>query len=106
MTGELQVFGQTSAVRPTDLAKLHVRVIGCDCCNWENFHKKRQSPPCRMAWAVLKCLCMKMRNSIGKKRAARVLRRDGNRGEMLNLPRLFLFFELFVDKDIPERSTK
>ncbi|MGA3170021.1 MAG: hypothetical protein ABSE62_03325 [Chthoniobacteraceae bacterium] len=46
---------------------------------------------------------MKMRNSSnGKKLGAR----RAPRTEVLNLPRLFLFLELFVDKDISSRSTK
>jgi len=45
---------------------------------------------------------MKMRNtSNGKKPAAR-----GSRTQALNIPRLFLFLELFVDKEIGQRSTK
>ena len=49
---------------------------------------------------------MKMRNSIGKKRAGREASRRDLGCEMMSLPRLFLFLELFVDKEIPERSTK
>jgi len=49
---------------------------------------------------------MKMRNSIGKKRAGREAARRVSGTEALSLPRLFLFLELFVDKEIPERSTK
>jgi hypothetical protein len=49
---------------------------------------------------------MKMRNSIGKKPAARVVSRRASGSEMMNLPRVFLFLELFVDKDISQRSTK
>jgi hypothetical protein len=48
---------------------------------------------------------MKMRNSIVKKPAARVASRRASRIEV-NLPRMFLFLEVFVDKEIPQRSTK
>ena len=47
---------------------------------------------------------MKMRNPTIKK-AARPARRAAP-AEMMNLPRVFLFLELFVEKDIAERSTK
>ncbi len=49
---------------------------------------------------------MKMRNSIGKKRAGREASRRSSDITGMNLPRLFLFLELFVEKEIPERSTK
>jgi hypothetical protein len=49
---------------------------------------------------------MKMRNSNAKKAAPRDLSRRTFRNGEVNLPRLFLFLELFVDKDIPHRSTK
>jgi hypothetical protein len=49
---------------------------------------------------------MKMRNSIGKRHAGRETSRRASASEVLSLPRLFLFLELFVDKEIPERSTK
>ena len=55
---------------------------------------------------LLNCFRMKMRNSIGKKRSARVPARHASRHEGLSLPRVFLFLELFVDKDLPQRSTK
>ena len=45
---------------------------------------------------------MKMRNT--KKHVVRTVSRNAAQG--LNLPRLFLFLELFVDRDIPNRSTK
>ena len=45
---------------------------------------------------------MKMRNSTGKK----VAPRKAVRHESLNLPRVYLFLELFVEKDITGRSTK
>jgi hypothetical protein len=48
---------------------------------------------------------MKMRNSNGKKAAKDVSRR-ASRAESLNLPRIFLFLELFVDKDVQGQSTK
>lgn len=60
-----------------------------------------------MARAVLKCFCiMKMQNSTDKRRAQRSVSRRAAANEALNLPRLFLFLELFVEKDIPYRSTK
>jgi hypothetical protein len=49
---------------------------------------------------------MKMRNSIGKKPAGREVSRRASGSEAVNLPRMFLFLELFVEKEIPERSTK
>jgi hypothetical protein len=49
---------------------------------------------------------MKMQNSVGKPRPARNASRRAAGNEVMNLPRLFLFLELFVEKDIPERSTK
>jgi len=49
---------------------------------------------------------MKMRHSIGKKRASRDVSRRASRHNAMNLPRVYLFLELFVDKDIPQRSTK
>jgi hypothetical protein len=57
-----------------------------------------------VAPAVLNRIIMKMRNSArasvtGKKRAARQAINE------VNLPRLFLFLEVFVDKEIPS-STK
>jgi hypothetical protein len=56
-----------------------------------------------LAQPVLNSFAMKMRNSsIGKKPGAR----RALRAEVLNLPRVFLFLELFVDKDISSRSTK
>jgi hypothetical protein len=47
---------------------------------------------------------MKMRNSSGKK-TARAAKRTA-RAEAINLPRMFLFLELFVEKDLAERSSK
>jgi hypothetical protein len=47
-----------------------------------------------------------MRHTNGKKRMARHEPRRASRSEPMNLPRTFLFMELFVDKDIPHRSTK
>jgi hypothetical protein len=44
---------------------------------------------------------MKMRNTNGKKPARRT-----SRSGVVNMPRMFLFLELFVDKEIPQRSTK
>jgi hypothetical protein len=55
---------------------------------------------------VAKWSFMKMRNSIGKKSAGRVTARRAPGAEAISLPRMFLFLELFVDKDIPGRSTK
>jgi hypothetical protein len=49
---------------------------------------------------------MKMRNSIGKRRAGREASRRASQLDVLSLPRLFLFLELFVEKEIPERSAK
>jgi hypothetical protein len=49
---------------------------------------------------------MKMRNSIGKKAVTRDASRRTSRNDSVNMPRMFLFLELFVDKDIPQRSTK
>ena len=49
---------------------------------------------------------MKMRNSNEKKAVSREVSRRASRSEVLNLPRMFLFLELFVDKDISHRSTK
>jgi hypothetical protein len=49
---------------------------------------------------------MKMRNSVGKKGTGREAARHVSSCEGMSLPRLFLFLELFVAKDIPERSTK
>jgi hypothetical protein len=50
---------------------------------------------------------MKMRNSSGKKRASRdMAHRASSRHAAVNVPRLYLFMEVFVDKDIPDRSTK
>ncbi len=49
---------------------------------------------------------MKMHTSIGKKPVSRDAARRTSRIEALNLPRVFLFLELFVDKDIPYRSNK
>jgi len=57
-----------------------------------------------MARAVLKGLCMKMRNSTAKKSGARQVSARPSRGELINLPRVYLFLELFVD--IPGRSSK
>jgi hypothetical protein len=47
---------------------------------------------------------MKMRTS--KKPAGREVSRRASRTEAMNLPRVFLFLELFVDREIPQRSTK
>ena len=56
---------------------------------------------------MLNFLCMKMRNSsIGKKPAGRQAARRSSGIDTMNLPRLFLFLELFVEKELPERSTK
>ena len=49
---------------------------------------------------------MKMHHSSEKKPAGRTVPRRAARSENMNIPRVFLFLELFVDKDIPERSTK
>jgi hypothetical protein len=49
---------------------------------------------------------MKMQNSIGKKPAARAVSRRASRSNTIDLPRMFLFLELFVDKDIHQRSGK
>lgn len=58
-----------------------------------------------MAWLLLKRTCMKMRTAVVKKPVSRHASRTAGT-ESLNLPRLFLFLELFVDRDIPQRSTK
>jgi hypothetical protein len=49
---------------------------------------------------------MKMRNSPGKKPAAREMVRRASRADAINLPRLFLFLEVFVEKEVSERSAK
>jgi hypothetical protein len=49
---------------------------------------------------------MKMRDHTAKKRATRHVARHATRSDGANLPRMYLFLELFVDKDIPQRSTK
>jgi hypothetical protein len=49
---------------------------------------------------------MKMRSSITKKRGGRVASRRSSGNEIISLPRMYLFLEVFVDKEIPERSTK
>jgi hypothetical protein len=41
-----------------------------------------------------------------KKTTARDAGRQTSRAEVLNLPRVFLFLELFVEKELPGRSTK
>ena len=59
-----------------------------------------------MAWTVLNCLCMKMQTTAGKKPATRTASRRASRSDTIDLPRMFLFLELFVDKDIQQRSGK
>jgi hypothetical protein len=59
-----------------------------------------------MAQPVLNWFRMKMRNSTCKRPAQRAAARRASRNDEVNLPRMFLFLELFVDKDIPHRSTK
>jgi hypothetical protein len=50
---------------------------------------------------------MKTRNSTGlKKRATRDVSRRTSPHDVINAPRLYLFLEVFVDKAIPQRSTK
>jgi hypothetical protein len=66
----------------------------------------RESSRGAVARAVLKWIRMKMHSSNGKKAAVRDVTRRASRNVAMNLPRMFLFLELFVDKDIPERSTK
>ena len=49
---------------------------------------------------------MKMRNPIARKPPTRQASRHTSQSSGVNLPRIYLFLELFVDKDIPHRSTK
>jgi len=49
---------------------------------------------------------MKLRNTTGKKPAGRVANRKASSADVVNLPRVFLFLELFVEKEVPGRSTK
>jgi hypothetical protein len=44
---------------------------------------------------------MKMQSSAGKRRTQRSATRKAAGLDTLNLPRLFLFMEVFVEKDIP-----
>jgi len=60
-------------------------------------------PQCGVAWPVLKYLAMKVRNSTCKKLLPRKAARHD---QHINLPRIYLFLELFVEKEIPGRSTK
>ncbi|HEX4085276.1 MAG TPA: hypothetical protein VHY22_10220 [Chthoniobacteraceae bacterium] len=55
-----------------------------------------------MAWALLSFHAMKMRNPTAKK----IGPRKAVRHENLNLPRVYLFLELFVEKEISGRSAK
>jgi hypothetical protein len=48
---------------------------------------------------------MKMQTSAGKRRTQRSAAQKAAGLETMNLPRLFLFLEVFVEKDIP-LSTK
>jgi hypothetical protein len=57
-----------------------------------------------MARAVLKCRIMKMQTSTGKRCVQRGASQKAARIETMNLPRLFLFLEVFVEKDIPLSS--
>ena len=59
-----------------------------------------------VARVLLNWIRMKMRTSLGKKRVARNAARQSLHSDGISLPRVFLFLELFVDKDIPQRSTK
>jgi hypothetical protein len=54
-----------------------------------------------MARAVLKACIMKMPNSQGKPRPRRGIARKTTGIDSMNLPRLFLFLEVFVEKDLP-----
>jgi len=49
---------------------------------------------------------MKMQTTAGKKPATRTASRRASRSDTIDLPRMFLFLELFVDKDIHQRSGK
>jgi hypothetical protein len=49
---------------------------------------------------------MKMQTSADKRRVQRSASRRAAGSETMNLPRMFLFLELFVEKDIPGRSNK
>jgi hypothetical protein len=49
---------------------------------------------------------MKMQHSTAKKRAGREASRRASQYEVMNMPRLYLFLELFVEKEIPGRSGK
>jgi hypothetical protein len=49
---------------------------------------------------------MKTQNSIAKKRATRHFARHQSGHNEVDLPRLYLFLELFVDKAIPACSDK
>jgi hypothetical protein len=49
---------------------------------------------------------MKIRNSTGKKPGARESVHRASRVDALNLPRVFLFLEVFVEKEVAGRSTK
>ena len=54
-----------------------------------------------MARVVLKSPCMKMQTSAGKRRTNRSAAQKVAGIETMNLPRLFLFLEVFVEKGIP-----
>jgi hypothetical protein len=49
---------------------------------------------------------MKTQTSIAKKRVVHRTSRPQSGRPGINLPRLFLFLEVFVEKEIPGRSTK
>jgi hypothetical protein len=49
---------------------------------------------------------MKFRNSNDKKLAGKDAARRVSRADTLNLPRVFLFLEVFVEKEVSGRSTK
>ncbi len=67
----------------------------------------REGFPLRtLAWALLIPDCMKMQHSTAKKRAGREASRRASQYEVMNMPRLYLFLELFVEKEIPGRSGK
>jgi hypothetical protein len=48
---------------------------------------------------------MKIRNTTVKRRTGRAVSRHST-GAAMNLPRLFLFLEVFVEKEVPGRSAR
>ncbi len=57
-----------------------------------------------MARPLLKCRSMKMQTTSVKRRTLRNATQKTAGAETMNLPRLFLFLEVFVEKDIPLSS--